>query len=239
VNQKKRRINEPLRKLLVSGVSMRRSALLLGVRQSTVASRLRFLANLERFRHHEFLSSFQIRPLLEIQFDEMETFEHSKCKPLSIPIVVDPNTRKILNFGVASMPAKGPLAELARKKYGFRIDQRPETIDGILRVMKPLTREKVVIHSDQNPHYPGHVSRIFPGAAHQISKGRRGCVVGQGELKRGGYDPLFSLNHTCAMVRANVNRMFRRTWCTTKKPENLAHHLMLYVAHHNRVLTAC
>jgi len=61
-------------------------------------------------------------------------------------------------------------------------------------------------------------------------------VVGQGELKRGGYDPLFSLNHTAAMIRANINRLFRRTWCTSKRIDRLEGHLLLYTDYHNRVL---
>ncbi|MEQ1722809.1 MAG: hypothetical protein ABL930_06505, partial [Pseudobdellovibrio sp.] len=55
----------------------------------------------------------------------------------------------------------------------------------------------------------------------------------QGELKKIGFDPLFSLNHTCAMMRAKVSRLIRRTWNTTKKPERLSEHLALAVLHHN------
>jgi len=39
-------------------------------------------------------------------------------------------------------------------------------------------------------------------ATHRTVKGRRGSIAGQGELKKIGFDPLFSLNHTCAMLRA-------------------------------------
>ncbi|MGZ3656152.1 MAG: hypothetical protein ACXWR1_04035, partial [Bdellovibrionota bacterium] len=57
-----------------------------------------------------------------------------------------------------------------------------------------------------------------------------------GELKEGRYDPLFSINHTCAMFRANVNRLIRKTWCTTKSQERLRSHLILYAnAHNNRL----
>ena len=77
---------------------------------------------------------------------------------------------------------------------------------------------------------------FFPEATHWTTRGRRGCVVGQGELKAGGFDPLFSLNHSFAMLRANINRLFRRTWNTTKKPERLALHIALYVLYHNWVL---
>jgi len=65
----------------------------------------------------------------------------------------------------------------------------------------------------------------------------RGCVAGQGELKKIGFDPLFSLNHTYAMMRANINRLFRRTWNTTKDPRKLRDHIDLYVWYHNSELT--
>jgi hypothetical protein len=39
------------------------------------------------------------------------------------------------------------------------------------------------------------------------------------------------------MLRANMNRLFRKTWCTTKTPAGLIDHLSLYVGYHNRVLT--
>ena len=61
-------------------------------------------------------------------------------------------------------------------------------------------------------------------------------MTGQGELKKLRFDPLFSLNHTCAMLRANINRLFRRTWCTTKKAACLKRHVAVYVRFHNTVL---
>jgi hypothetical protein len=51
-----------------------------------------------------------------------------------------------------------------------------------------------------------------PNAVHIRKKSRRACVAGQGELKKGGHDPMFPLNHKAAMLRANVNRLIRKTW---------------------------
>ena len=87
-----------------------------------------------------------------------------------------------------------------------------------------------------NPYYVDDVREFFPKARHETSKGRRALEVGQGELKGGGYDPLFSINHTLAMIRANVNRLVRRTWCTTKQRDRLVGHLTLYALYHNLVL---
>lgn len=79
-------------------------------------------------------------------------------------------------------------------------------------------------------------SEEIPQASHQTHKGRRGAVVGQGELKKIGFDPLFSLNHTCAMLRANISRLVRRTWATTKRADRLKDHLFVYMDVHNSEL---
>jgi hypothetical protein len=172
-----------------------------------------------------------------IQMDEMESFEISKCLPLSIPLVVLPGSRKILGFEVAEMPAKGPLASISLKKYGPRIDDRKEAVSRLLNGLRPVVSPTLQILTDQKPQYSAWIRAQFPQACHDAVKGQRGCGTAQGELKQIGYDPLFALNHTAAMLRANVNRLVRRTWCTTKRPDRLRAHLELYIQHHNRVLT--
>ena len=131
------------------------------------------------------------------------------------------------------MPAKGHLARLAYKKYGYRKDERAQGRARLFEKLQPLVLPHATIKSDQNPHYGPDVRKYFPLAIHEAHKGQRGSVVGQGELKKVRFDPLFSLNHSCAMFRANVNRLFRKTWCTTKSPEKLRLHLAIYANYHN------
>jgi hypothetical protein len=104
--------------------------------------------------------------------------------------------------------------------------------------MGELGTADVTLKSDECPRYPPLVRAVVPWATHVTFKGRRGCVVGQGELKAGGFDPLFSLNHTCAMQRDKVKRLSRRTWCTTKKPERLQHLADLFAYFHTERLRA-
>ena len=235
--QNKRRVNDPLLKLLGSGVSQRRAALILNIHPITVARKFSFLSLLGRIRQTRYLLRFVRAPRMQVQFDEMETFEHSKMKPLSIALAVCPMTRKILDIQVSSIAAKGLLADQARKKYGKRADDRAIGMRRMFENIRPLLHEEAVLLSDQNPKYPGWLKSQQTTWRHQTVKGRRGCIVGQGELKKVGFDPLFSLNHTCAMIRANINRLFRKTWCTTKKAERLFDHLTLYMDFHNRELT--
>lgn len=232
--QNKRHLNHKIYQLLVSGVSQRRISFLLNTHQITVARKLEFLAL--KLRHKNLLHRKRLKQISEVQFDDLETFEHTKLKPLSVTLMVEKGTRFILGFEVSRMPAKGLLAKRSIKKYGFRQDERPQGRDRLFRKVRGNIRGKILLESDENPHYPRDVKRYFPEALHITQPGQRGCITGQGELKKTAFDPLFSLNHTCAMFRANVNRLFRKTWCTTKKVQRLADHLELYVYFHNSQL---
>ena len=234
VRQKKRFKNSRIVELLCSGVSQRRAARLEKINRKTVAR----ILSLESLRAECSLRTENLAgdKATVVQFDDMETFEHSKCKPLSISLAVEEKTRRILGVELALMPSRGPLAATSRKRYGFRPDERRIARTKLLLRSKGFLSAELILKSDQNPHYPSIVKKCLPNARHVTYKGKRGAIGGQGELKKVRFDPLFSLNHTCAMFRANVNRLFRKTWCTTKRASCLYEHLVLYAEYHNRHL---
>jgi hypothetical protein len=240
--QKRRRLNIEIERLYNSGLSQRRLAFVLKANRKTVVRKMRFLARQARIEQAAFIKeTYADSPstrLKEVQFDDLETSEHTKCKPLSVALAVDPKTRRVLSFQVSQMPPKGLLKAPALKKYGPRKDERAQGWRRLMRELAPLVAENATFTSDEIPHYPKYLKEQFPKARHERLKSRRGCIAGQGELKKIGFDPLFALNHTCAMLRANMNRLFRRTWCTTKNREALLDHLAIYVNFHNRVLTS-
>jgi hypothetical protein len=199
--------------------------------------RFRFLAEQSRKQHLKWLEGYKKNPLSSLQFDDLETAEHTKCKPLSVALAVDPKHRKVLDFQVSQMPAKGKLIHIALKKYGPRRDLRHEGWTRLMHNLKPYIQPNAVFTSDDNPHYPKHVKAHHPKVKHNTTQGGRSAISGQGELKKLVFDPLFSLNHTCAMLRANLNRLFRRTWCISKTIRGLTDHLSLYVHFHNTQLT--
>ncbi len=137
---------------------------------------------------------------------------------------------------VGQIPSFGHLAELSRRKYGKRKCLHVTTLKKLFEKLKPIVSHNVLIESDEHPHYPDLVKRYFREADHRTYKGGRGCVVGQGELKKLHNDPLFVLNHSCAMLRANINRLVRKTWCTTKNSQMLQYHLDLFVDFYNQTL---
>ena len=232
--QKKRNKNERLRRLLASGVSLRRAARELHLSRTTVARKLIFLGAQSKKALRQM--NFESHKAAVVEFDDLETFEHTKCKPLSITLAVESKTRRILGFRISQMNAKGHLAKIALKKYGRRKDSRSLNRALLFTDLKDFVIGDAVLKSDQNPHYIPDVKKYFPNATHLNFKGQRGSIVGQGELKKVRFDPLFSLNHTCAMARANINRLFRRTWCTTKIPARLEDHFAIYAVYHNQNL---
>jgi hypothetical protein len=206
----------------------------LNIHRITVARKLVFLAQVSKERQDQDLCAHP--KARNVQFDDLITLEHTKCKPLAISLAVEEGTRRILGFEVSRIPASGPLAALSRLKYGPRPNERPAALHRLFGRLKGIVHRGAGFRSDEDPLYPMILRKTFRQAEHHRHPGGRGCITGQGELKKLGFDPLFSLNHTCAMLRANINRLFRRTWCTTKKKERLELHLAVYMDFHNRVL---
>lgn len=229
--QKKRQFNQRVARILAAGVSMRECARVLKLNKKTV---VRKLVHMGPRAQKQLLVLNQKRPKAKIvEFDDLETFEHTKCKPLAVGLAVEYKTRWILGYEVAQMSAKGLLAKKALKKYGYRPDQRTEARAKLFGRLKEFIHESAVIKTDENPHYENDVKKFFPSATYQTYKGRKSSLGGQGELKVGGFDPIFSLNHTCAVLRYRISRLIRKTWNTTKKKERLSLHLALIILHHN------
>lgn len=233
--QKKRRVNSPLLKLLSSGVSMRRAAIFLNINRKTVERKLPFLAKRCRKLNHRSLQKLTGR-IHNIQLDDLITKENSKLKPLSVSIVVDEDRRLILAMEVSQIPAFGHLSRHSLKKYGHRKDEHFEGLTRLFQRITPMVSAEVLVKSDEHQRYPGFISAYLPKAKHVTFKSHKGCVVGQGELKKVHFDPLFVVNHTCALLRANVNRLIRKTWCTSKSPKRLKDHLDVFMYFYNHDL---
>lgn len=231
-NQKKRRINYQVYKLLSSSVSIRRTAKILNISKDTVKSRLEFLSFKAQRNQEKLLLSLK-KTVTHMQFDDLVTIEHTKLKPVSVSIAVDVDSRMILGAYATQIPAFGHLAQISKAKYGHRKSHHKEGLEILFQKITPVIHPNALVESDEHNFYPEFVRKYLPEAEHLRYKGGRGCVVGQGELKKLKYDPLFAINHTCAMLRANINRLVRKTWCTTKKIEMLQKHLDLYIYYHN------
>ncbi len=151
-------------------------------------------------------------------------------------IAIEDKTRKILSIHVGNIVSSRSTTEKSLKKYGKRTCERSKVLEKLFQELQKCCAKFATIKSDESFHYPRFVKKHFPDAQHKTYKGRRAAPHGLGELKEGGYDPLFFLNHTNAMFRDNLKRLSRRTWCTTKKKARLEDLMNMYAWSHNTYL---
>jgi transposase-like protein len=238
--QKKRRINEPLRDLLCKRLSLRDAARHFKVSRTTIDRRLLFLADQARRRNAEFLELY-LRlngPINKLQFDDLITAEHTKCKPVSATVVVQEKTRIIIDYSVAQIPAFGHLAAISRKKYGKRADHSRHQRHLLFERLKAIIDPDVTFRTDEHKHYPYVLKKHFPQAVHLTHKGQRSRTNGQGEMKKTGRDPLFSINQTFGMFRDKMSRLTRQSWNLSKKISRLDAHMAIYIESHNQAIWA-
>ncbi len=139
---------------------------------------------------------------------------------------------------MGTIPAKGHLAGIALKKYGHRKNESLAKTKALLsqvagQLMTPVT----LIKSDAKPSYKSLVTKIFPGITYEqyLSRSNKEKRREQKYLKseKHIHDPLFEVNHVCAVLRDHIKRLTRRSWCTTKIKKHLELSLYLYIAKKN------
>jgi len=218
-------------------MSLRRTSRTLGVSLNTIIAKQGFLASQAKRERIETLNNWTGHLVKELQFDELITCEHTLLKPVSVIMAVEPKSRIILNFKVISIRNNHPVRnKISDKRYGKRKDERVGGLHDLLRKMKPIVEPKAEIRTDQAPYYPSVVERYFPRASHLTFKSKRASVVGQGELKEKGYDPLFYINHQFAQLRDSISRLNRRSWNISKLRERLEEHIEIYISVHNQLM---
>ncbi len=204
-------------------------AVVLGVNRKTIVRKFLFVAAWARSEHERRIARGEIKTSYA-QFDEMETFEHTRLKPISVALGVRAKTGQIVDIRVAQLGYKGPLAELARRKYGPREDLSHLAVNEVLSQIGVCSTSELRLVTDASTRYPRRIRACVPHAVHVAAK----VIVPEVKPDRRNYkDPLFTLNYTAAKIRNDLSRMSRKTWVTTKKIDRLQAHLDLYIAWNN------
>lgn len=232
--QKRRRLNRSIEMDIGSSTAQRRIAIKHRCNRKTVARKIVFLAEQARKKTAQWLE--QNGPFDSLQWDELITFEHSRLKPLSVAVMCCTRSRCIIGYGVAQIPASGKIAKRSVEKYGKRVDRSSSMRKRVLKSVADYVSPTASIATDEHRRYAAEIKKTYPEMMHTQYASVRGSLTGQGELKRTGFDPLFNINHTLAMMRDNIKRLTRRTWCTTKKADLLDDVIAIYQNYHNSML---
>lgn len=224
-----------LMKLFASKVSQRRAAKIVGVNKVTAARKFDYWSKKAALENAKFREKLRNHQATHIQFDDQITKEKTKLKPLSITVMSDVERRFILGFKVSQIPSFGHLAKISVKKYGYRKSYHHEALNELFTEVTPLVHQRSRIDSDEHKTYEQFVRKFFPKANYKQYKGQKSSIAGQGELKKTGYDPLNSINHTLAMLRDGVSTLVRKSWAVTQDPNRLRGHLEIFTFYYNQI----
>lgn len=225
--------NAPLFDYLTSGVGLRQAGRNVGLDIGSVQGKLRKFGR-TCLRLHENLSS-SLPGNRTYVFDEEETYERSKIWPLTMPVLIERETRFVVAVEAGSirrLATKGSrrraLQDAHEKRHGRRPDQSRECVRKVLESLRKRVGEAAVgLQSDEKSSYGTLIRGVFGGSArHETTPGK---------APRTTYNPLFPINHTLAMTRDNNGRLRRESWLASKLCECLLHQMALFTVYRNYV----
>ena len=232
--QKKRRVNPLLLKLFCAKVTQKRAARIVGVNKTTVARKFDYWSKKAAIKNSRFRQRISQNKISHIQFDDLITKEKTKLKPLSVSVVVDAKRRFILDANVSQIASFGHLATLSVKKYGRRKSNHLKILDYTFKNIASCVDECALIESDEHKNYKPIVNKYFSKAQYIQYKSQKSCIAGQGELKQTKHDPIFTIEHTLAMMRDSISTLVRRSWCVSQDPKRLQGHLDIFIYYYNQ-----
>ena len=218
--QKKPQLNDMIMNLYCEGNTLRGIARILKVNYQTVVKKWRFMAEKARIRHEVALKQGEITTKY-IQFDEMQTFEHTKEKPLGIELSIRPKTGQILSAKVCRIPITAlTIAKSKAVEYNKKTDRKEAFYRMIAETKECLDKGHSVLSCDGNREAV-YMAKLM-------------CPKSLIETHVNDYAGMWRLNHTCAKLRHHLSRLTRKTWATTKDRKYLQMHLDLFIAYQNK-----
>ena len=233
------RLHLDLWPLLISKVTHRQAARMLGCTRKSIAHRLDLLGeHCRQFHSRQLARLGRTRGLAgRYQLDELETFEHNRrLQPLTVPVLIHRSSYFVVDLAVAPLPCRGSLSELNRSKkaarevlYGKRRSGSRRAVEDCLEKLTVLGRpgRKVTLETDRKHQYVRSIERVLgAGTPHRRTSSKD---------RRDYGNALFPINHTLAMMRDGVSRLVRRTWAASKQMMRLGRHLWVWVCWRNYV----
>ena len=222
---------------LISKVTHRQAARMLGCTRKSVAHRLDLLGQHCRDFHAYRLSRLARGLCGHFQLDELETYEHNRrLQPLTVPVLIHRKSYFVVDLAVAPLPCRGRLsqayaaAKLQREqRHGKRRSGSRRAVEACLGTLEAARhpRRELVLETDLKHEYVRSIERVLgAGTPHERTSSK---------ARRDYGNPLFPINHSLAMLRDGVSRLVRRTWAASKQGLRLTHHLWIWVCWRNYV----
>lgn len=219
--QKRPEINSKILELSCSKMGIRKLAKAVKASKNTVQSRIKFLSNLCDEFQNKYMSKWKIKP--QFQFDEMESYEHSKHATIGIPVIVEKNSHFLVGAVAQYVKSRSQYPTL-RDKHNSAHENEIQEKDKIIkeqlklcRTMKPQGR--IIIDTDGDNTYPKYIKEVFGNeSVHSV------YISGDDVNKT----KLFPVNNMCGCLRDDVAMLLRRTRNGCKNISMLSARLSIY-----------
>ena len=230
-------LNEKLFDKITDGSGIRNASRKLGLSLRCTELKLRKIA-----RHLRRLNLNLSRPLsglVELQFDEFESFEANRSlRPVTVPVLLERTSRFLVWFETGRLRPKGKMTAGRIRRIQQEEDRFGKRRDGSKRVCRrTLLRgralladgARVVLHTDEKSTYPRIAGLAFAGHefVHETTNSR---------VARRTWNRLFPINHEEERLRDKLGRMRRQSWQNTKKRRYLELSMHVHAAYRNLVL---
>jgi transposase-like protein len=151
-------VNKRLLELLTSGVGLRQSGRLLGLGLRAVQKKMRKLAaTCEQL--HENLSAKLPSGRTYLMYEE-ETYEAASIRPLTMPVLIEKESRFVVATSVGSIRRLAPEGTARRerqerdeKKRGRRKDESSACVRQVLTALERRIEGTLDLHTDQKASY--------------------------------------------------------------------------------------
>ena len=219
--QKRPDLNQKILEGLGLGMGIRKLALNLRTTKKTIQRKMIFLADVcEKFQN-KYMTEWDVKP--QFQFDEMESYEHSRHATLGLPVVVEKKSHFIVSATAQYIRSRSQYPNL-RDKHNFAHSDEIRGKERIIkerlklcRTMKPKGR--IVIDTDKHVCYKGYMKDVF---------GKEGVHISYNAGDETEKQRLFPVNNICGCLRDDVAMLRRKTWHGCKDKDMLNNRLKIY-----------
>ena len=214
---RKQRLAKKVVALYCKRMSLRGIARTLGVSRETVnkyfvreAHKAR-TENLKALANKDMVTTY-------VHFDSLETFEHTKKRPLGVWLSVRAKTGELIAAKVHRTDIRALATDRGTiRKWNAATDKEQSLIEFLMETEKAFNRVHTTVGCDGLKSQIKTAKQLFGDSAE---------VVELGENKK--------IDLAIRKLRNDISRLSRKSLCSTKKAEQLQNHLDLYIWYHNR-----
>ena len=215
---KKQHLRDKIIILYCEGMSLRAISRALGITLKTVTKYFVENSNVSRYKNLKRLEQGGIITTY-VQFDELETFEHTKKRPLGVQVSIRAKTGQIISTKICKIPVKAlSVSKNYTAYWNSKVNRETAITDMLLETKKTLSNKFSTVACDNAKQPVSIAKKIFNKENIQVYN---------------SYSKNKRIDLTFLKMRQDISRLRRRTLATTKKKENLQKHLDLYTDYHN------